>query len=160
MKVAPLQQFISKIRFELTDDELGECWLWTGSIMRNGYGRMCVGKWQLAHRLSYEWFVGSIPEGTEIDHLCRKVNCVNPRHLEAVTKSINSCRGMAPIHMGQVGRSWKGKKQPHSEAHIEKSRAVLDRVRPGKGYRHSDEARGKMVAARRAWWARKREGAA
>jgi len=38
-----------------------------------------------AHRVSYVWFVGQIPAGLEIDHLCRVKHCVNPAHLEAVT---------------------------------------------------------------------------
>lgn len=57
------------------------------------------GKWKtkLAHRLSYEHFVGPILDGLTIDHLCRDRACVNPAHLEAVTISINVLRGFNPM---------------------------------------------------------------
>jgi hypothetical protein len=48
-----------------------------------------------AHRVSYETFVGPIPQGLQIDHLCRVRNCVNPQHLEPVTGVENVRRGMA-----------------------------------------------------------------
>ncbi|WP_086565314.1 HNH endonuclease signature motif containing protein [Streptomyces africanus] len=67
---------------------LGRCWIWTGST--NGkYGR--VGK-QYAHRLAYESAKGPIPDGLQIDHLCRNTVCVNPDHLEAVTGRVNLLR--------------------------------------------------------------------
>lgn len=46
-----------------------------------------------AHRLAYEGLVGPIPEGLQIDHLCRVRNCVNPEHLEPVTSRENTMRG-------------------------------------------------------------------
>lgn len=74
------------------------CWLWTGSINgHNGYGglKMRDGTVILVHRLSYELLVGPIPKGLEIDHLCRVRNCVNPAHLEPVTKTENWRRGIS-----------------------------------------------------------------
>lgn len=62
------------------------CWEWTGHIDSNGYGKASRG-W--AHRLSYEAFVAPIPEGLEIDHLCRNRRCVNPEHLETVSRAEN-----------------------------------------------------------------------
>lgn len=71
------------------------CWLWTGKL-RRGYGVACVGMHeQPAHRLSYELFVGKIPDGLVLDHLCRLPCCVNPQHLEPVTIAENVARGMA-----------------------------------------------------------------
>ncbi len=71
------------------------CWLWTG-CRSNGYGQL---HWKAknlpAHRLSYEAFVGPIPAGLQIDHLCRVHACVNPAHLEPVTQRENSRRGVA-----------------------------------------------------------------
>lgn len=76
-----------------TVDESG-CWLWTASTVNNGYGRFRIGgESRLAHRVSYELHVGPIPEGLQLDHLCRVRDCVNPAHLEPVTASVNIRRG-------------------------------------------------------------------
>ncbi len=74
----------------------GFCWLWNGTVNTNGYGTFGVGgrsgRLVYAHRWSYEWFVGAIPDGLTIDHLFRVPLCVNPDHLEPVTLSENSRR--------------------------------------------------------------------
>lgn len=67
-----------------------ECVLWWGHIHKLGYGYLTTkGKHWMAHRYSYTRYVGPIPEGLVIDHLCRRKACVNPRHLEAVTQQQN-----------------------------------------------------------------------
>ena len=79
-------------------DEQG-CMLWTASLGSDGYGLFGIktgaGKWCRvgAHRLSYQHFIGPIPQGLELDHLCRNRKCVNPIHLEAVTHRVNIFRG-------------------------------------------------------------------
>lgn len=75
------------------------CWLWTAAHVQEPkpYGQFWYeGRKVLAHRFSYELLVGPIPEGLEIDHLCRVHRCVNPAHLEPVTRSVNILRGRNP----------------------------------------------------------------
>jgi hypothetical protein len=70
------------------------CWIWLGPTVHNGYGRICVNsKPSMAHRWAYEHFVGPIPQGLQIDHLCRVRACCNPDHLEPVTPLENTRRG-------------------------------------------------------------------
>lgn len=71
------------------------CWVWKGRIKDTGYGALYRRRLfdDYAHRISYRLFVGEIPEGLTIDHLCRNRVCVNPEHLEAVTQRINNLRG-------------------------------------------------------------------
>lgn len=62
------------------------CWIWEAGKSAQGYGEMTImGAVQLAHRVSYELFIGPIPSGLHIDHLCMTKECVNPFHLEPVT---------------------------------------------------------------------------
>lgn len=71
------------------------CWIWTGSRNSNGYGKLKVDSGSVyAHRYSYERFIGAIPAGHTIDHLCRVRACCNPAHLEPVTQGENNRRGV------------------------------------------------------------------
>lgn len=83
-------------------DESG-CWLWTAGHHELGYGMLsvrvvrdgrAVRTTRMAHRISYTTAKGPIPEGLQIDHLCRVPACVNPAHLEAVTIRENLMRGV------------------------------------------------------------------
>lgn len=71
------------------------CWLWTGTLNGNGYGEFYngAGKKHLAHRISYQHYIGTIPSGKILDHTCRVRCCVNPQHLEPVTNQENVLRG-------------------------------------------------------------------
>lgn len=75
-------------------DEPGACWEWTASL-RKGYGQFGVAARDVeyAHRIAYELLVDTIPEGMQLDHLCRVRHCVNPEHLEVVTPGENYRRG-------------------------------------------------------------------
>ena len=69
------------------------CWLWDGYVMPNGYGQFNTGrKTVLAHRWAYESMRHQIPQGLDLDHLCETRRCVNPWHLEPVTRSVNLSR--------------------------------------------------------------------
>lgn len=69
------------------------CWDWKRET-HLGYGReYYMGRRWRAHRLSYETFVGPIPDGLVLDHLCRNRGCINPDHLEPVTGRENTLRG-------------------------------------------------------------------
>lgn len=78
-----------------------KCWLWARAIDANGYG---VIGWSenrkpkrfYVHRVVYDSLVGPIPEGLQLDHLCRVRHCINPSHLEPVTCLINTKRGANP----------------------------------------------------------------
>jgi hypothetical protein len=72
-----------------------QCWNWRGGT-RTGYGRSAVdGRLTESHRLAYELLVGPIPDGLQIDHLCRNRACCNPLHLEPVTQRENVLRSEA-----------------------------------------------------------------
>lgn len=83
------ERFWAKV--EKTDD----CWLWTAHRDKNGYGRFTVSptrRSEFAHIVAYELTNGAVPNGLEIDHVCRSTSCVNPAHLEAVTHRENLMR--------------------------------------------------------------------
>jgi hypothetical protein len=76
---------------------LGPCWVWIPTKIDDGYGVFRINnKYIGAHRASYELMIGPIPEGLELDHLCRVRRCVNPSHLEPVTHKENTLRGEGP----------------------------------------------------------------
>jgi transcriptional regulator with XRE-family HTH domain len=66
------------------------CWIWRGRINGFGYGEIKYRERRLkAHRVSYEHHIGPIPDGLDLDHLCRVRPCINPEHLEPVTRREN-----------------------------------------------------------------------
>ncbi len=89
-KAAILKRFMASVSIR----ENG-CWVWIGQVGNWGYGKFFAkGKHETAHRMSYKLFRGKIPNGKQIDHLCRNKLCVNPSHLEAVSIRENVLRGI------------------------------------------------------------------
>ncbi len=85
-----------KSLFTIVEPNTG-CWIWRRALTGAGYGTIYNGKRsQTAHRAFYEFYHGSIPVGLTIDHLCHNRACVNPGHLEPVTRVDNVMRGESP----------------------------------------------------------------
>jgi len=87
---------LERIQRNLVPEPNSGCWIWTACVNRDGYGKISVsGRDRVAHRVAYELLVGPIPDGMQLDHLCRTLACVNPEHLEPVTPGENQRRGYA-----------------------------------------------------------------
>lgn len=100
---------IERLLARIEIDPISGCWLWTGSTSPNGYGRIGENGADLrVHRVTYEHFIGPIPEGLTLDHVCHNTDatcpggracahrrCANPWHCEPVTAGENARRGAA-----------------------------------------------------------------
>jgi hypothetical protein len=87
-----------QVRFWSKVEKTEGCWIWKGGLFINGYGRFYPTGGHhpqnvRAHRYAYQLFNGPIPEGLQIDHLCRNRRCVKPSQMEAVTQKTNLLRG-------------------------------------------------------------------
>lgn len=90
-KGEPLPHRIQRYSMPVTESG---CFLWLGYSV-SGYGVLRVdGRMVGAHRIAYELANGPIPDGMVIDHLCRVRCCVNPAHMEVVTRGENVLRGI------------------------------------------------------------------
>ena len=100
---------ITKERIESKVEKIPEagCWIWMGATQVRGYGELIShNRKYLAHRASYEAFVGEIPKGMYVCHSCDNVYCVNPAHLFLGTQKQNL------QDMASKGRSTRGQRNP------------------------------------------------
>lgn len=89
-------QKVATERFWEKVEKTPTCWLWKGAKRHRGYGdAWWNGRHFAAHRLSYSWLVGPIPEGETVDHKCGVTSCVNPKHLQTMPM-IDNCRLGSP----------------------------------------------------------------
>jgi hypothetical protein len=91
---ADIQRFVSKFRVPA---DVNDCWEWTDALTASGHAQVSMhGTTCPAYRVSYQMFVGPIPDELTLDHLCRNRACVNPTHVEPVTIRENTLRGIGP----------------------------------------------------------------
>lgn len=125
MRPAQEETVLNRFRDKVSPEPNSGCWLWTASVTPYGHGRF---NWKpagsYAHRAAHLLFKGRIPNGKEIDHLCRVPSCVNPDHLEAVTHKVNIHR--SPIHSASKTHCKRG--HPFSGSNLGKNPTTGARV--------------------------------
>jgi hypothetical protein len=111
-KTPPEPRFMAKID---RGQYPGDCWRWRAALNAGGYALFGLdGRMRLGYRIAYEWWVGLVPDGLQLDHICRVRQCVNPDHLEPVTRQENALRGVRaravpkPTHC-PYGHEYSGK---------------------------------------------------
>lgn len=80
-----------EVRFWSKVNKTETCWLWTGALDKDGYGRFSIGHTgrRKPHRVAYELEYGQLQPGVHLDHACHAPSCVRPTHLRPVTHKEN-----------------------------------------------------------------------
>lgn len=141
MDAAVAERFWAKV------EKSDECWRWRASLSHYGYGQFNVGgKCRYAHRIAYESVRGPVDASLDLDHLCRNRWCVNPAHLEPVTRGENVLRG----------KSRGGREAVAARTHCPKGHAFSDENTARRSNRSGRECRiCKAEADRRSYEKRK-----
>jgi hypothetical protein len=106
-------------------EEWTGCWVWVGAKRKTGYGVINRGKWNgkavslSPHRVSYDLFVGPIPDGYHVHHKCFNPQCINPRHLDALTPEENGA--------AHNKANWKGPREPRPPKEAKKPKEKIER---------------------------------
>mgnify|MGYP001599849985 CR=1 FL=1 len=102
---------------------LGPCWIWTAFIRSAGYAHVSWdGQTRDGHLIAYELTIGPVPEGLELDHLCRVRRCVNPLHLEPVTRAENLRRSPITFVAINLAKTHCPQGHPYDEANTYRTR--------------------------------------
>ena len=120
------------------------CWAWTGAVDRDGYGRIRgtengVAWFQFAHRASYEFHVGPIPDGMQVLHDCDYPSCINPGHLYLGTPKEN---GLDKKNRGRARTT----PQPGEKNGMYGKVGALN---PFFGKKHTDETKAKISQSKK-----------
>jgi hypothetical protein len=124
------------------------CWVWTGNLSK-GYGIAMVGsrtdgtrRFLSMHRVAYAELRDEIPEGLDLDHLCRNRACWNPWHTEPVTRAVNLARGLGSV----VNGAWQRAKTRCPAGHAYDDINTYDRPDGSRGCRACIRKRGREFA--------------
>lgn len=98
-KTRPPADFDALLRARL-DIRPDGCWIWLGAKVRSGYGIL---RMRMTNRIAYETWVGPIPPGLMVDHICRVKACVNPEHLRLATNKQNQENLSGPKRTNKLG---------------------------------------------------------
>lgn len=135
-------------RIDITVD----CWYWTGKPANTGYGQINRnGVVRNPHRIIYKVLVGDIPDGLQLDHLCRNRICVNPSHLEPVTQKENLLRSPLTIPSINKLKTHCPTGHPYDETNTQVCRDGSRKCRAcsykrKKAWRHKLQAEGKRYS--------------
>lgn len=123
-KPSSIERFLANVEWSDRRYDGTRCLVWTGSTRAKGYGaHWHIDRRYASHRWLYERWVGPIPDGLVIDHLCRNPPCCNPAHLEPVTSAENTRRGL-------TGQYWAAKTHcPQGHEYTEENTYIS----PGRG---------------------------
>lgn len=139
-------------RFWIKVDKSNDCWNWTATKNRSGYGQFRYeGRIVKAHRFSYELSNGKIAAGLSVCHTCDNTSCVNPSHLFIGTDGDNK------RDMYQKKRHVFGEKHPNSKLCVATVLAIRDEVKNGVSHRvialkyNTQKSQVSLIANRKRW---------